>query len=147
MTRRSSKLRSLSHIWDGRSMDSTTIISFPDCSPTSSSATSNVALVALCAPRILFATQKPRSASCLHCIPLFITFPSPFPQSYCPGKLRGSMKLFLRAVFVIAGLQSVVVYISIFTCIEKNGPPPTDSIEYVGALIGAPGALGSSSLG
>jgi len=134
-------------------MDPTTIISFHDHSPTSSSTTSSVALIALGAPRILFATQKPRSASCLHCVPLLLRGRGFYHVSWLVRPVillrkitREYMKLFLCAVFFI-GLQSIAVYISIFTYIERNGPPLTDLIEYVGALIRAPGALDSPPSG
>ena len=93
-----------------------TTILFPN-SPTSfSTAISGVALVALATFWTLFAVQKyPLTFY------LYVVFPcyfwrealvmssGPLFELYPSGKLRGSTKLFFRALFVIAALQSMVV--------------------------------------
>ena len=103
------------------------IILFPDRSPSFSLPISGVALVALGTSWTLFAIQR---------YPLtfyiYVIFPCYFwrealvmssgqlIQLCRSGKSQGSMKVLLRAVFVIATLQSMVVRVLIFAYTERD---------------------------
>lgn len=93
-----------------------TTILFPDHPPSSSTAISGIALVALGASWTLFAIQKYPITFYLYTIfPCYfwrealVASSGPLIHSYCSGMLRGSVKILLYTVFVIAALQSMVV--------------------------------------
>ena len=116
----------------------TTII-FPN-SPTSfNMAISATALIALGLSWALFAIQKyPLTFYVYAIFPCYfwrealVTSSGPLFELCRSGKLLGRMKLSLRAVFVIAALQSMVVRIPRFLCIAREEQPPTDLHEQVG---------------
>ena len=114
---------------------STTIL-FPDHPPSFSLPISGVTLVALGTSWILFAIQKyPLTFYIYVVFPCYfwrealVTSSGPLLQLYRSGKSRGSMMILLRAVFVIAALQSMVVCVLIFTYTEGNKQPPADFHE------------------
>jgi len=98
-----------------------TTILFPDHQPTFGAAISGVVLVALGTSWALFAIQKFPSTfyiyvafPCYFWREVLVTSSGPLLELYRSGKLRGSMKLLVNAVFVIAALQSMVVRIPVF---------------------------------
>ena len=111
-------------------------ILFPNCPPSFSLPISGVALVALGASWTLFAIQKYPLTFYIYVVfpcyfwreALVMSF-GPLLQFYRSGKSQGSMKVLLRAIFVIAALQSMVVRALIFTCTERNEQPPADLNE------------------
>ena len=95
----------------------TTILS-PNSPPTSSVTISGVALAALATSWTLFAVQKYPSTFYVYVVfpcyfwrEVLVTSSSPLLELYRSGRPLGSVKLFFRAVFVIAALQSMVVRI------------------------------------
>jgi phosphatidylinositol glycan class N len=111
-------------------------ILFLDRPPSFSLTISGVALVALCTSWTLFAVQKyPLTFYIYVVFPCYfwrealVTSSGPLLQLYRSGKWQGSMKVLLRAIFVIAALQIMVVRVSIFTYTERNWQPPVDSHE------------------
>ena len=111
-------------------------ILFPDCPPSFNPAISGVALVVLGTSWTLFAIQKyPLTFYIYVAFPCYfwrevlVASSGPLLQSYRSGKSQGSMKVLLRAVFVIAALQSMVVRVSIFIYTERNEQSPADFHE------------------
>ena len=93
-----------------------TTILFPNSAPSFSTTISSLALVALGTSWTLFAVQKyPLTFYVYVVFPCYfwrevlVTSSGPLLELYRSNKLRGSMKFFFRAVFVIAALQSMVV--------------------------------------
>ena len=93
-----------------------TAILFPNHPPSFNAAISGVALVALGISWTLFAVQKyPLTLYVYVVFPCYfwrealITSSGPLLELYRSGRLRGSVKLVFRTVFVIAALQSMVV--------------------------------------
>lgn len=129
-----------------------TTILFPDHPPPSSTAISSAALVVLGASWTLFAIQK-------HPLTfyLYITFPCYFWREalvassdslirlHRSGMLRGTVKILLRTVFVVAALQSMVVRASNPHCAVGN--LRLISMSRLDTLTGLSGASGSSLLG
>lgn len=99
-----------------------TTILFPDHPPSFNAAISGVALVTLGTSWTLFAVQKyPLTFYVYVVFPCYfwrevlVTASGPLLELYRSGKLRGSIKLLLHAVFVIAALQSMVVRVAAFS--------------------------------
>lgn len=93
-----------------------TTILFPNSSPSFTTPISGLALVALGTSWTLFAVQKyPLTFYVYVVFPCYfwrevlVTSSGPLLELYRSNKIRGSMKFFFRAVFVIAALQSMVV--------------------------------------
>ena len=93
-----------------------TTILFPDSPPSFTTPISGLALVALGTSWTLFAVQKyPLTFYVYVVFPCYfwrevlVTSSGPLLELYRSNTLRGSMKFFFRAVFVIAALQSMVV--------------------------------------
>ena len=104
-----------------------TTILFHDHSPSFSTTFSVVALVALGTCWTLFAIQNyPLTFYVYVVFPCFfwrealITSSGPLLHWYRSGKLQGSVRLSLYAVFVIVALQTMVVRVPIFTYTERN---------------------------
>lgn len=106
-----------------------TTVLFSDHQSSSNATISGVALTALGTSWTLFAIQKsPWSFY------FYVTFPcyfwrealvassGPLFKLYRSGKLQGSIKLLVRAVLVIAALQSMVVRVPTFPSAERDEP-------------------------
>jgi len=129
-----------------------TVILLPDHPPSFSRTISGVALAALGISWTLFAVQKyPLSFYLYVVFPCYfwrealVTSSGPLLQLYRSGKLQGSMKLLLYAVFVVAALQCMVVGVSIFAYTE--GVTSNLRLTFTNrldTLIGASGAPVSS---
>jgi phosphatidylinositol glycan class N len=116
-----------------------TTILFPNSPRSFNTTTSAAALIALGLSWTLFVIQKyPLTFHIYAIFPCYfwrevlVTSFGPLLELCRSGKLRGSMKFSLRAVFVIAALQSMVVRIPWFPFIAREEQPPTDLHEQVG---------------
>ena len=103
------------------------MILFPDRSPSFSLPISGVALVALGTSWTLLAIQRYPLTFYIYVIfPCYfwrealVMSSGPLIQLCRSGKSQGSMKVLLRAVFVIATLQSMVVRVLIFAYTERD---------------------------
>jgi len=112
------------------------MILFPDRSPSFSTPISGAALVALGTSWTLFAIQRYPLTFYIYVIfPCYfwrealVMSSGPLLRLYRSGKSQGSMKVLLRAVFVIVALQSMVVRFSIFAYTERDEQPSADFHE------------------
>ena len=98
-----------------------TVILFPGHPPSFGTPISGAALAALGTSWTLFTIQRyPLTFYVYVVFPCFfwrealVASSGPLLELYRSSKLRGSMKLLLRAAFVIAALQSMVVRVIVF---------------------------------
>jgi len=112
------------------------MILFPDRLPSFSSPISGVALVALGTSWTLFAIQKyPLTFYIYVVFPCYfwrealVMSSGPLIQLCRSGRLQGSMKVLLRAFFVIVALQSMVVRVSVFAYTESDERTSADFHE------------------
>ena len=131
-----------------------TTILFPNHPPSFSAAISGVALVVLGISWTLFAVQKyPLTFFVYAVFPCYfwrevlVKCSGPLLEMYRSDKLRGSAKLFFRAVFVIAALQSMVVCASLFPYTVKRERAPIDLHIQVGYTHRGVWSIGFLALG
>jgi len=112
------------------------MILFPDRPPSFSSPISGAALVALGSSWTLFAIQRyPLTFYVYVIFPCYfwrealVMSSGPLLQLYRSGNSQGSVKVLLRAIFVIAALQSMVVRVSILVYSERDEQPRADFHE------------------
>jgi phosphatidylinositol glycan class N len=113
-----------------------------------------VALVALGTSWTLFAVQKyPLTFYIYVVFPCYfwrealVTSSGPLLQLYRSGKWQGSMKVLLRAIFVIAALQIMVVRVSILRTLRGTGNLRLTPMNRSDTLTGVSGASDSSPSG
>lgn len=134
--------------YSGWALYGATTILFPDRLPSSSVIISGAASIILGISWTLFAIQKSpwtfyvyAAFPCYFWREALVASSGPLLELYRTGKLRGSIKLLLRAGFVTAALQSMVVRAS--TAVHREGrtdhqPIPTNRS---GTLAGVFGVL------
>lgn len=124
-----------------------TTVLYPNRPSSFNMAISGVALAALGISWTLFVIQKsPWTFYVYAAFPCYFwrealaASSGPLFGLYRSGKLRGNITFILRAVFVIAALQSMVVRVTTFLCAERNELTPNNRS---GTLTGASGVSGS----
>jgi GPI ethanolamine phosphate transferase 1 len=131
-----------------------TAVLFPDRPPLRSTTISVMALTALGISWTFFAIQNSPwtfyvyvAFPCYFWREALVASSGPLFELYRSGKLQGTIKLFLRAVFVIAALQSMVVRVTAFLYTKRNELIPTNRSGTLTGVFGVSDSLLLDSYG